>query len=57
MKTFEHMMDDAATCCQRMELLDNESVRLCVKLNIYNRLMEEVERLREYLQEIRLEGS
>ncbi len=53
MKGFEHLMDNAATCCQQKLLIDNKSVRECVKLNVYDPMQAKVARLREHLTELR----
>lgn len=35
---FERMLDNAATCCQQKLLLDSESTRECIRLNIFDPL-------------------
>ena len=57
MMTFDHMMDNAATCCQRKDLLDNESVRECIELNIYkpirHQLLSSLEETSHALESLR----
>lgn len=45
--SFDRLMDNAACACQERSLLDSESVREAVKLNIFDPLMAEIERWKE----------
>ena len=50
---FEKMCDNAAVCCQRKELLENESVRECIMLNVYEPLKSEIDKLIGEVTELR----
>lgn len=40
--TDEDLIDNAATCCQRKLLVDDESVRECIKLNVAKPLRDRI---------------
>ena len=53
----DRLLDDAATCSQHKPLVDNESLRECIVLNIIDPLKAEIRQLRGENKRLRLDTS